>query len=33
MSQTKVVHKIKTQFSCSITFFFRKSYLLWHNVE
>ena len=33
MFQTKVVQKIKTHILCSITFFFRKSYCFWDNVE
>jgi len=33
MYQTKVVEKIKTHISCTGTFFFRKSYRLWDNVE
>jgi hypothetical protein len=33
MFQTKFVEKIKTHILCSITFFFRKSWLLWDNVE
>ena len=32
MFQTKVVEKIKTHISCSVTFFFRKSCRLWDNV-
>jgi len=32
MSQTKVVEKIKTHILCSVTYF-RKSCLLWDNVE
>jgi len=32
MFQTKVVEKIKTHISCSVTFFL-KSYRLWDNVE
>jgi hypothetical protein len=32
MFQTEVTEKIKTHL-CSITFFFRKSYRLWDNVE
>jgi hypothetical protein len=31
--QTNVVEKIKTHILCSITFFFKKSYRLWDNVE
>jgi len=33
MFETKVVEEIKTHFLCSVTFFYRKSLLLWHNVE
>ena len=33
MFRTKVVEKIKTHISCSITFFFRKSCRLRENVE
>ena len=33
MFQTKAVEKIKTHISFSITFFFRKAYHLWDNVE
>jgi len=29
----KIVEKIKTQFSCLITFVFRKSCPLWDNVK
>jgi len=33
MFQTTVVEKIKTHILCSKTFFFRKSCLLWDNVQ
>jgi hypothetical protein len=33
MFQIKVVEKIKTHILCSVTFFFRKSHLLWDNAE
>jgi len=33
MFQTTVVEKIKTHCLCPRTFFFRKSYHLWDNVE
>ena len=33
MFQTKVVEKLETRISCSINFFFEKSYSLWDNVE
>jgi len=33
MFQTKFVEKIKTHILYSITLFFRKSCLLWNNVE
>jgi len=29
----KVVEKIKTHILCSITFFFRKYFYLWDNIE
>jgi hypothetical protein len=33
MFQVKVVDKIKTRSFWSVTFFFRKSYHLWHYIE
>ena len=33
MFQAKIVEKIKTHILCSVTFFPRKSWRLWENVE
>jgi len=34
MFQAEIIERIKTDISCSMTFFFlRKSYRLWANVE